>query len=50
MFGSDYPWIRPKRWLEDFATAPFNDDVRQRILYDNAARLFKLEESFPYSG
>ncbi|HET9200304.1 MAG TPA: amidohydrolase family protein [Dehalococcoidia bacterium] len=50
MFGSDYPWIRPKRWLDDFATAPFNDDVRQRILYANAARLFSLEESFPYTG
>jgi uncharacterized protein len=43
MFGSDYPWIRPKRWLDDFAAAPFNDDVRQKILYENAARLFDLE-------
>ena len=50
MFGSDYPWIRPKRWLDDFAAAAFKDDVRQRILYGNAARLFGLEDSFPFTG
>jgi uncharacterized protein len=49
MFGSDYPWIRPKRWLEDFKAAPFRDEVRQGILYDNAARLFGLAEEMSYS-
>ncbi|MEX2238555.1 MAG: amidohydrolase family protein [Dehalococcoidia bacterium] len=50
MFGSDYPWIRPKRWLDDFEAADFRPEVRRRLLYDNAARLFGLEESFPFSG
>jgi len=42
MFGSDYPGITPERWLRDFEQAGFNDDVRQRILHDNAAKLLGL--------
>ena len=39
MFGSDYPYITPDRWLGDFAEAPFREEVREKILRDNAARL-----------
>lgn len=42
LFGSDYPGITPERWLRDFEQAGFNDDVRQRILHDNAAKLLGL--------
>ena len=42
MFGSDYPWITPDRWLEDFAAAPFREEVRKKILLANAARLLAL--------
>ena len=42
LFGSDYPFITPERWLADFADAPFRDEVRPRILHDNAARLLGL--------
>src|ERR1044072_2469391 len=43
LFGSDYPFIRPERWLKDFASLEgFSDDVRQKILYDNAKRILKL--------
>jgi predicted TIM-barrel fold metal-dependent hydrolase len=42
MFGSDFPMITPERWLEDFAKADFRDEVRPKILKDNAARLFGL--------
>lgn len=42
LFGSDYPGITPERWLRDFEGAGFNDDVRQHILHDNAAKLLGL--------
>jgi uncharacterized protein len=43
LFGSDYPLITPDRWLEDFAKAPFKDEVRPLILKENAAKLLKLD-------
>jgi uncharacterized protein len=42
LFGSDYPWITPDRWLADFAKIDVRDDVRPLILKENAARLFAL--------
>jgi predicted TIM-barrel fold metal-dependent hydrolase len=45
MFGSDYPFIMPERWLKDFDTLEgFSPDVRQKILHDNAAKILKLEK------
>ena len=43
MFGSDYPFITPQRWLADFEKAPFKDEVRPKILFENARRLLGLE-------
>ena len=42
LFGSDYPLITPDRWLADFAAIAIRDEVRPRILKENAARLFSL--------
>jgi predicted TIM-barrel fold metal-dependent hydrolase len=42
LFGSDYPVLTPDRWLADFAELDIKDDVRPRILKDNAARLLGL--------
>jgi predicted TIM-barrel fold metal-dependent hydrolase len=42
LFGSDYPWITPDRWLADFAQIGIRDEVRPLILKENAARLFGL--------
>lgn len=43
LFGSDYPFIQPERWLADFDSLDgFKPEVRQKILYDNAARILKL--------
>jgi predicted TIM-barrel fold metal-dependent hydrolase len=42
LFGSDYPVISPDRWLADFAKLPMKDEVRPKILKDNAARLLGL--------
>jgi predicted TIM-barrel fold metal-dependent hydrolase len=45
MFGSDYPFIMPERWLKDFDSLEgFSPDVRQKILHDNAARILKLDK------
>jgi hypothetical protein len=42
LFGSDYPWITPDRWLADFAAIDIRPEVRPLVLKDNAARLFGL--------
>jgi uncharacterized protein len=42
LFGSDYPWIAPDRWLADFGKIEIKDDVRPLILKENAVRLFGL--------
>jgi hypothetical protein len=42
LFGSDFPLIKPDRWLEDFANADFRDEVRPLILRENAIRLLGL--------
>lgn len=39
LFGSDYPVISPERWLRDFEAAPFKEEVRPKILHENARRL-----------
>jgi len=42
LFGSDFPLITPDRWLSDFEKLPIKDDVRPKVLKDNAARLLGL--------
>jgi len=42
MFGTDYPLITPERWLRDFYAAGFKDEVRDKILFENANRLLGL--------
>jgi predicted TIM-barrel fold metal-dependent hydrolase len=42
LFGSDYPLLSPDRWLADFAKLPIKDEVRPKILKENAARLLGL--------
>jgi predicted TIM-barrel fold metal-dependent hydrolase len=42
LFGSDYPVITPDRWLRDFERIDIKDEVRPKILKDNAVRLLGL--------
>ena len=42
LFGSDYPWITPDKWMADFAAIGIRDDVRPLIMKENAAKLFGL--------
>jgi predicted TIM-barrel fold metal-dependent hydrolase len=39
LFGSDFPFITPERWLADFQKTSIRDDVRPLILKENAKRL-----------
>ncbi|MCS6816512.1 MAG: amidohydrolase family protein [Blastocatellia bacterium] len=46
LFGSDYPFITPERWLADFeALDGFSEETRRQILYENAARILNLAGS-----
>jgi predicted TIM-barrel fold metal-dependent hydrolase len=42
LFGSDFPLIKPDRWLHDFQQAGFKPEVHRLILKDNAVRLPSL--------
>jgi predicted TIM-barrel fold metal-dependent hydrolase len=44
LFGSDYPWITPDRWLADFEKIGFREEVRPLILKENAVRLLGLAD------
>jgi len=43
LFGSDYPLIKPDRWISDFKNAGFKPEVHQLILKENAVRALKLD-------
>lgn len=42
LFGSDYPALSPERWLTEFEACPFKEEVRPKILKDNAIRVLGL--------
>ncbi|WP_448808532.1 amidohydrolase family protein [Agromyces bauzanensis] len=42
LFGSDFPAITPDRWLRDFAALDVKDEVRPKVLKDNAVALLGL--------
>ena len=42
LFGSDFPVITPERWQKDFDGIAIKDEVRPKILKENAARLLGL--------
>lgn len=43
VFGTDYPWIKPEKWLADFAQLDIKDEARPKVLYENAIRILKLD-------
>ena len=43
LFGSDYPFISPQRWIEEFEKMEgFSPEAREKILSGNARRILKL--------
>lgn len=45
LFGTDFPLITPEKWLGAFADLPIKDEVRPRILKDNAVALLQLHQT-----
>lgn len=43
LFGSDYPYMPPDRWLREFEELSIRDEVRPRVLLENARRVLKLD-------
>ncbi|MGZ3626394.1 MAG: amidohydrolase family protein [Ktedonobacteraceae bacterium] len=42
LFGSDYPFIIPQRWMKDFeALDYFKPEVLDKLLWKNAQRLLR---------
>jgi predicted TIM-barrel fold metal-dependent hydrolase len=39
LFGSDFPLIKPDRWMADFEKIAIRDEVRPLILKENSIRL-----------
>jgi len=42
LFGTDFPLITPGRWMKDFETAGFKEEVKPLILKENAIKMLKL--------
>jgi predicted TIM-barrel fold metal-dependent hydrolase len=42
MFGSDFPLIKPEKWIEQAKEVGFKDDVLPLIMKDTAAKVLKL--------
>jgi len=42
MFGSDYPDIHPRRWLEEFEAGGYKPEVVEKVLYKNAQRILRV--------
>jgi predicted TIM-barrel fold metal-dependent hydrolase len=45
LFGSDYPLLRPERWMKDFEQLEIRDDVKPLIMKDNAVRALGLRRA-----
>jgi len=43
MYGSDYPDIQPKRWLDEFESGGYKPEVIEKVLYKNAQRILNLK-------
>jgi uncharacterized protein len=43
LFGSDAPSLPLDRWLQDFAELPIKDEVRAKIMVENAMKLFGMD-------
>ena len=42
LFGSDYPLLTPERWMKDFADLDIKEEIRPKILRENAIKLLGL--------
>lgn len=45
LFGTDWPLLTVERWLEEFDKLPIKPEVRQKIMVENARKLFGLGDA-----
>jgi predicted TIM-barrel fold metal-dependent hydrolase len=45
LFGSDYPLLRPERWIRDFARLDIREEVKPLIMKQNAVRALGLRDA-----
>ena len=45
LFGSDFPYLPPERWLAEWEELAIRDEVRPKVLLENARKVLKLDES-----
>ena len=45
LFGSDFPYLPPDRWLSGFDRLEIREDVRPKVLLENAKRVLNLQTS-----
>ncbi|AEG58758.1 amidohydrolase family protein [Desulforamulus ruminis] len=45
LFASAHPFVHFKDALKNYQKLPFTDEVRQKVMYKNAARILKLDQS-----
>jgi len=52
LYASAHPFVDFKQALKTYESLPFNPDVRQKIMYDNAAKLLglKTQATVPING
>ena len=41
MFGSDFPYLKPDRWLNEFDQLQLKPEVYKKVIYDNARKVIK---------
>jgi predicted TIM-barrel fold metal-dependent hydrolase len=42
LFGTDYPFIKPDRWLRDFEMLELKPGVREKIMLENAKNVLGM--------
>lgn len=45
LFGTDFPFLTPDRWLRDWREIVDDESLTQKIVHDNAARLLGIEST-----
>ena len=42
LFVSDYPFIQPDRWLQEFQEWDLSDEIRSKVLLENAKMVLNI--------
>jgi predicted TIM-barrel fold metal-dependent hydrolase len=42
LFGTDYPFVKPDRWLKDFEKLDMKPEVRPKVMLENAKKVLRM--------